>query len=81
MFNPLNNDKAAIINPFYDASYQYPKYLPEDTQRYVSVIIDSREMEISILAAYDYGIHSMSEEGLEQLERLIADLKIVITGR
>lgn len=81
MFNPLNNKKAAIINPFHDGNYNPPKYLPEDTQRYVSVMIDSREMEVSILAAYDYGIESLSKEGIEQLERLIADLKIVITGR
>ncbi|HCB3911604.1 hypothetical protein ACV8VY_20330 [Citrobacter freundii] len=81
MFNPLDDYKASKINPFHNANYQYPKYMPDHSQRYVSVMIDSREMEVSILAAYDYGIESLSEEGLEQLERLIADLKVVITGR
>ncbi|HDR2494690.1 TPA: hypothetical protein QCI22_001289 [Enterobacter roggenkampii] len=47
----------------------------------VTVAIDSREQEISILAAYDYGIEALNEEGREQLNRLIADLKVAITGR
>lgn len=81
MFNPLDNNKVLALNPFYDGSYEPPRYLPEDTQRYVSVMIDSREMEVSILAAFDYGIDSLNEEGRQQLDRLIADLKVVITGR
>lgn len=79
LFNPLINKKAAIINPFHGNSYDVPVYIKPGTN--FSVAIESREMEISILAAYDYGIDSLSEDGLEQLDRLIADLKVAITGR
>ncbi|EOG6950228.1 hypothetical protein ACRZZR_003077 [Edwardsiella piscicida] len=79
MFNPLNNKKAAILNPFHGDNYDVPVYVKPGTK--VSFFIESREMEMSILAAYDYGIDSLSEEGLEQLDRLISNLKVAITGR
>ena len=80
MFNPLNKSYTAVINPFSDNNtYDVPTYIKLGTK--VTVAIDSREQEISILAAYDYGIEALNEEGREQLNRLIADLKVAITGR
>lgn len=79
MFNPLNNKMAAIFNPFHSGNYDVPVYVKPGTK--ISFSIESREMEMSILAAYDYGINSLSEEGLVQLDRLFADLKVAITRR
>lgn len=80
MFNPLNESYTAVINPFSDNNtYDVPTYIKPGTK--VTVAIDSREQEISILAAYDYGIHALNEEGRAQLNRLIIDLKVAITGR
>lgn len=84
MFNPLNKSYTAVINPFSDNNtYDVPTYIKPGThaRTKVTVAIDSREQEISILAAYDYGIEALNEEGREQLNRLIADLKVAITGR
>lgn len=79
MFNPLDNNKAAAVFPFYSGEYNVPVYIKPGAS--VTVSIDSREQELSILAAYDYGIDALNEEGREQLNRLIADLKVAITGR
>ncbi|OKP28407.1 hypothetical protein [Serratia fonticola] len=79
MFKPLDPSKAATVNPFYNGAYTPPQYVTPGTN--VTVAIESREMELAILAAYDYGIDALSEDGRQQLDRLIADLKFVITGR
>ena len=47
----------------------------------VSVSVSSDEQEIVILAAFDYGLYALTDEGKKQIEFLIADLKVVITGR
>lgn len=74
----LDNDKAVRVNPFYDGIYEPPHYIKPGVV--VSCQIDSREMELAILAAYDYGIDALSEEGKRCLDRLIATLKLEITG-
>lgn len=79
MFNPLNNAKAAALNPFHDGCYDIPNYITPGSA--VTIKIESREQELSILAAFDYGIDALNEEGRQQLDRLIADLKVAITGR
>lgn len=78
-FTPLDTNKAAAIFPFFNGEYEPPQYVAPGTN--VTVAIESREMELAILAAYDYGIDALSEDGRQQLDRLIADLKFVITGR
>ncbi|EMR5620774.1 hypothetical protein WJW69_003989 [Salmonella enterica] len=78
MFNPLDNRKAAALNPFHDGRYDPPVFIKPGSK--VTVEIDSREMEIAIFAAYDYGLDALNDEGREVLNRLIADLKDQITG-
>jgi hypothetical protein len=79
-FRPLDSAKAAQVNPFSNADdYDPGAYLAEGTK--VSVVIESREQEMAILAAYDYGLDALSEQGKHQIDRLIADLKFAITGR
>ncbi|EAU0218249.1 hypothetical protein Y819_003342 [Salmonella enterica subsp. enterica] len=78
MFNPLNTKKASALNPFYDG-YDVPVYVKPGQA--VTVAIESREMEMAILAAFDYGIDALNDDGRHQLDRLIADLKVAITGR
>lgn len=79
VFKPLDAKKAAAVFPLFDGEYQPPQYVTPGTS--VTIAIESREQELAILAAYDYGIEALSNEGREQLERLIADLKVAITGR
>ncbi|EAP4848542.1 hypothetical protein IHA60_004380 [Salmonella enterica] len=79
MFNPLDNQKAATLNPFHDGQYAPPAFIKPGSK--VTVEIDSREMEISIFAAYDYGLDALNDEGREVLNRLIAELKDRITAR
>ncbi|EAA1043672.1 hypothetical protein DBV60_001007 [Salmonella enterica subsp. enterica serovar Okatie] len=79
MFNPLDNRKALALNPFHDGSYNPPVYIKPGLK--VAVEIDSREMEVAILAAYDYGLDALNEDGREVLNRLIAELKDKITGQ
>lgn len=79
MFNPLDNQKAAALNPFHDGQYAPPAFIKPGSK--VTVEIDSREMEITIFAAYDYGFNALNEEGLGVLNRLIADLKDQIKGQ
>ncbi|HHW9387649.1 TPA: hypothetical protein ACU3B6_003817 [Salmonella enterica] len=78
MFNPLNDSYTAVINPFHDG-YDVPVYVKPGQQ--VTISIESREMEISLLAAFDYGIDALNDDGRHQLDRLLADLKVAITGR
>ena len=75
----LDYKKAVQINPFHKGEYEPPVYIQPDSE--VTVKIESREMELAILAAYDYGIDALGEDGKHQIERLISDLKIAITGR
>ncbi|EEC7215367.1 TPA: hypothetical protein ACHIXR_002892 [Escherichia coli] len=77
MFNPLDNRKAAALNPFHDDCYDPPAFIKPGSK--VVVEIDSREMEVAILAAYDYGLDALNDDGREELNRLIADLKDKIT--
>ncbi|EAA7390514.1 hypothetical protein RF16_21125 [Salmonella enterica subsp. enterica] len=78
MFNPLDNRKAAALNPFHDGSYNPPAFIQPGKK--VMVEIDSREMEIAIFAAFDYGLDALNDEGREVLNRLFADLKDQIKG-
>lgn len=79
MFNPLDNQKAATLNPFHDNHYAPPAFIKPGSK--VTVEIDSREMEIAIFAAYDYGLDALNDEGRDVLNRLIAELKDRITAR
>ncbi|NJC99687.1 hypothetical protein [Candidatus Erwinia dacicola] len=79
MFNPLDIKKAAVMNPFIGEGYRVPAYVKPGSE--LKIAIESREMEMSILAAFDYGIDALNEDGRQQLDRLIADLKVAITGR
>lgn len=79
MFNPLNNRKAAALNPFHENTYLPPAFIKHGSR--IAVEIDSREMEVAILAAYDYGLDALNDEGREVLDRLIAELKDRITAR
>ncbi len=78
MFNPLNTEKARQVDPFYEG-YDVPVYVQPGKR--LPVAIESREMEMAILAAFDYGIDALNDDGRHQLDRLIADLKLAITGR
>lgn len=78
MFNPLDNRKATALNPFHDGSYNPPAFIQPGKK--VTVEIDSREMEIAIFAAFDYGLDALNDEGREVLNRLFADLKDQIKG-
>lgn len=75
----LDPKKAATVFPLGNAQYDPPVYVKPGTE--VMVKIESREQEIAILAAHDYGIDALGEEGKHQIERLISDLKVAITGR
>lgn len=75
----LDQDKAAMVFPLGSGSYDPPAYVVPGTE--VTVKIESREMELAILAAYDYGLDALGDEGKHQLNRLIYDLKVAITGR
>lgn len=77
-FNPVDNKKALAVNPFHK-DCDYPVYIKPGAK--VTVEIESREQEMAILAAYDYGLEALSDEGRHQIDRLIADLKVAITGR
>lgn len=78
-FQPLDKDKARAIYPFYNGEYTVRSYIKPGAN--ISIAIGSREQELAILAAYDYGVEALSPEGREQIEWLIADLKVAITGR
>lgn len=75
----LDKDKAAKVWPLGNGNYDPPVYVAPGTE--VTVKIESREMEVAILAAHDYGLDALGDEGKHQLNRLIADLKVAITGR
>ena len=75
----LDHNKAIAINPLHKRNYEPPTYIEPNTE--VTVKIESREQELAILAAYDYGLDVLGEEGKRQIERLIADLKFAIAGR
>ena len=79
IFQPLDKNKALAINPFYKGSYSTGPYLEPETN--ISIPIESHEQELAILAAYDYGIDALSQDGRYQLDRLLANLKVAITGR
>ena len=79
-FKPLDRHKSAQLNPFGNSDDYGPgPYVAPGSA--VTVKIESREQELAILAAYDYGLDALSEDGKHQIDRLIADLKIAITGR
>lgn len=79
-FNPLDPSRAARVHPLGKTDlYTSGPYITPGTE--VTVTIDSREQELAILAAHDYGIECLSTEGREQLEFLVAQLKVAITGR
>ena len=75
----LDAHKAKMINPFSQSKYDPPVYLQPGST--VSVSIDTREQEVAILAAYDYGLDALTDDGKQQIEFLIANLKVAITGR
>lgn len=75
----LDDHKASKINPLHRSDYDPPVFIQPGTE--VTVKIGSREQELAILAAYDYGLDALGEEGIRQIEMLIADLKVAITGR
>lgn len=75
----LDQNKARLINPLDAEDYNPPVYIIPGTE--VSVKIESRNQELAILAAFDYGLGALGNEGKRQIEMLIADLKMAITGR
>jgi hypothetical protein len=61
--------KARSLNPFYREDECTPSYV--DVGEHVSVVIESREMEIAIIKAYDYGIDSLTPAGKKQVQRFV----------
>ena len=76
----LDPKKAAAIFALGAAEkYDPPVYVKPGTE--VTIKIESREQELAILAAFDYGLDALGEEGKHQIDRLIADIKFAICGR
>lgn len=64
----LDEQKAKAINPFFKGYNPAVKF-PEGTN--IPIFVASREMELAIFAAYDYGIEALGLEGREQIQYLI----------
>lgn len=76
---PLDPEKARKVFPLGNPEQYNPTvYLPKDGK--IALAINQNEA-VAVLAAYDYGIHALSDEGLREIERVIASLKVAITGR
>lgn len=73
----LDHNKAIVLNPLHKRNDEPPTYIKPNTE--VTIKIESREQELAILAAYDYGLDCLGKEGKRQIERLIADLKFAIS--
>lgn len=77
--NPLDPEKARKVFPLGNPEQYNPTVcLPKDGK--IALTINQNEA-VAVLAAYDYGIRALSDEGLREIERVIASLKVAITGR
>ncbi|MAR92174.1 MAG: hypothetical protein CML06_15035 [Pseudomonadales bacterium] len=75
----LDASKARNINPFFSSNEYTPGYVKAGSL--VQVEIESREMEIAIIKAYDYGIDSLTPEGKKQIQRFIDDALLRMKGK
>jgi len=75
----LDPDKAKVINPFFQSDELTPSYVAPRSM--VSVEVESREMEIAIIKAYDYGIDCLTDEGKRQIQRFLDDALLRIKGK
>jgi hypothetical protein len=74
----VDPEKAKLIQPFFHGYYPNTYVSPGQL---VQGEVESREMEVTILAAYDYGIQSLNERGLKSLQRFIDDVALRIAGK
>jgi len=74
----VDPEKAKFIQPFFHG-YNPNTYVSPG--QLVKGEVESREMEVAILAAYDYGIASLNESGLKSLQRFIDDVALRIAGK
>ncbi len=77
--NFLDSSKAKRINPFFRGDEYTPSYV--EAGEFISVEIESREMEMAIIKAYDYGIDCLSAEGKQQIQRFINDALLRMKGK
>ena len=74
----VDPEKAKLIQPFFHGYYPNTYVSPGQL---VQGEVESREMEVAILAAYDYGIQSLNKCGLTSLQRFIDDVALRIAGK
>lgn len=75
----LNPEKASAVNPMYSPNSYTPSYIKAGER--ITVEVESREMEIALIKAYDYGIDSLNEEGRTLVQRFIDDAVLRISGK
>lgn len=75
----VDKDKAIEINPFYRGDEFTPSYISPGDR--VSVEVESREMEVAIIKAYDYGIDSLNPDGRKLIQRFIDDALLRMKGK
>ncbi len=74
----LDLHRVRAIDPAYDGTYAPPRYIEPGTL--VEVEVESRETELALLAAYEYGLPALSTEGREQVQRFISDAVLRLKG-
>ncbi len=79
MDNLVDNEKVKSVNPFYSGNEYTPTYVVPGS--IVSVEIESREMEVAIIKAYDYGVDSLNNEGKRQIQRFLDDALLRMKGK
>lgn len=75
----VDADKARALNPFYKCNEYVPSYVTPG--ELVPVEVESREMEMAIIKAYDYGIDSLTLEGKKHIQRFIDDALLRMKGK
>lgn len=75
----LDPDKAIISNPFFKSNEYIPCYVKAGDL--ISVEVESREMEVAIIKAYDYGIESLTPKGKKLIQRFLDNALLRMKGK
>lgn len=81
MHDFLNPDaeKARAVNPMYSPNSYTPCYIKAGER--IPVQVESRDMEVALIKAYDYGYESLNDEGRQLVQRFIDDAVLRLSGK